>query len=85
MLIESDSRWFITEAIALEKKITSKESKERTKGHILIDSTDYNEDRKRLVEIIGKINSVANQEGKGRDDLSSDILVTAEGLLRRIS
>jgi len=36
-----------------------------------------------LVNIIGKINSVANTEGKGRDDLKVDILIAAEGMSRR--
>jgi iron uptake system EfeUOB component EfeO/EfeM len=37
------------------------------------------------VQILGKINSVANPEGMGRDDLSNDILLAAEGIYRRIS
>lgn len=35
--------------------------------------------------MIGKINSVANPEGMGRDDLSNDILLAAEGIYRRVS
>jgi hypothetical protein len=38
-----------------------------------------------LIQILGKINSVANPEGMGRDDLSNDILLAAEGIYRRIS
>ena len=38
-----------------------------------------------MVQQIGKINSVANIEGNGRDDLKVDILIAAEGLTRRIS
>jgi len=34
-------------------------------------------DRK-LLKILGKINSVANPEGMGRDDLTNDILLAAE-------
>lgn len=34
---------------------------------------------------MGKINSVANPEGMGRDDLSNDILLAAEGIFRRVS
>lgn len=37
------------------------------------------------MQILGKINSVANPEGMGRDDLSNDILLAAEGIYRRIS
>ena len=32
-----------------------------------------------------EINSVANPEGMGRDDLGSEILLAAEGIFRRIS
>lgn len=38
-----------------------------------------------MITILGKINSVANPEGTGRDDLSHDILLAAEGIFRRIS
>jgi hypothetical protein len=34
---------------------------------------------------MAQINSVANMEGKGRDDLTHEILFEAEGLIRRIS
>jgi len=37
------------------------------------------------VSICGKINSVANSEGKGRDDLSIDILVSAESAIRKVT
>lgn len=35
--------------------------------------------------MLGKINSVANPEGMGRDDLGNEILLAAEGIYRRIS
>ena len=69
MLIESDARRFITEAIEIEKEITSSEVREKAKGKIILDSKEYNNTRKKLVEIINQINAVANSEGKGRDDL----------------
>jgi hypothetical protein len=37
------------------------------------------------VEILGKINSVANPEGMGRDDLSIEILTNAENTFRKVS
>lgn len=43
--------------------------RERAKGKILIESAEYNKNRKKIVEIINKINAVANPDGKGRDDL----------------
>lgn len=39
----------------------------------------------KLVKIIGQINSVANPEGTGRDDLGVEILIQAEALIRRVS
>ena len=74
MLIESDARMFITEAIELEKDIASAEVRERAKGKIMVDCPDYNKNRTKLVEFINKINAVANPEGKGRDDLQAEIL-----------
>jgi len=85
MLIESDSRRFITEAIEIEKDITSAEVRERAKGKIMVECADYNKNRSKLIVIINKINAVANPEGKGRDDLQADILFQAEGLCRRVS
>ncbi len=69
MLIESDARRFITEAIEIEKEITSAEVRERAKGKIMVECSDYNNNRSKLIVIINKINAVANPEGKGRDDL----------------
>lgn len=78
MAIESDARRFIEEAIQLEEKITKLEE---GKGKV----EEIFELKAKLVVIVGKINSVANIEGKGRDDLTIDILKAAEGLLRRVS
>lgn len=69
MLIEQDARRYITEAIETEKEITSAEVRERAKGKIMVECPDYNKNRSKLINIINKINAVANPEGKGRDDL----------------
>jgi len=45
----------------------------------------YDKLRRKFAYQIAKINSVANNDGKGRDDLEIDILIAAEGILRRIS
>ena len=57
----------------------------RAKGKIMVECTEHNKNRKKFVEILNKINSVANSDGKGRDDLEAEILLQAEGLCRRIS
>ena len=41
--------------------------------------------RNKLINLICQINKVANSEGKGRDDLTLDILIAAEGVMRKIS
>jgi len=85
MLIEADARLFITEAIETDKELAAIETKEKAHGRIQIDNVKYSSLRSKLIQILGKINSVANPEGMGRDDLSHDILLAAEGIFRRIS
>lgn len=85
MLIEKDARTRIVKAIDLEKQIHSYEITERLKGKVVLNCELYNDLRKKFVELCGDINSVANSEGKGRDDLTVDILIAAEGISRRIS
>ena len=85
MLIEADARRFITEAIETEKDLSLIEQKEKSRGRIVVDTPEYIGKRTKLIQILGKINSVANPEGMGRDDLSNDILLAAEGIFRRVS
>ena len=59
--------------------------RERAKGKIMVECTDHNKNRRKFVEILNKINSVANPDGKGRDDLEPEILFQSEGICRRIS
>jgi len=40
----------------------------------MVDCPDYNKNWAELITKINKINSVANPEGKGRDDLEAEIL-----------
>ena len=85
MLIEADARRYITEAIETDKDLAQIEQKEKARGRIVVDTAEYTEKRSKLITILGKINSVANPEGMGRDDLGSEILLAAEGIFRRIS
>ena len=85
MLIEADARRYITEAIETDKELAQIEQKEKARGRIVVDTAEYTEKRSKLITILGKINSVANPEGMGRDDLGSEILLAAEGIFRRIS
>lgn len=81
MAIEADARRFITDAIALDKEMSEIEAKQSS----FIVSKHYNVIRGKFAGLLAKINSVANIEGKGRDDLTIDILLAAEAILRRIS
>ena len=85
MVIEKDARRFIFNAIELEKELMSIEIRQKMKGKILVNSEEYNQLRNNICKVICQINSVANVDGKGRDDLEYQILVQAECLLRRIS
>ena len=85
MLIEADARRFITEAIETEKELSALEVRAKNKSRIVMENPEYNTKRTKLIQVLGKINSVANQEGMGRDDLSNDILLAAEGIFRRVS
>ena len=85
MVIEKDARSRIVKAIELEKEIQSFEIRERLKGKVVLSCESYNELRRKLVQLCGNINSVTNPEGKGRDDLTVDILIAAENISRKIS
>jgi len=85
MIIENDARRYIVKAINIEKNLENIEIKEKFKGRIVVNNQKYHTLRGKLCRKISKINSVANVEGKGRDDLSYDILLEAEGILRRVS
>lgn len=58
---------------------------EKLKGKVFVVNQDYTNLKRKLSKIISQINSVANTEGKGRDDLTFEILQEAEGILRRVT
>jgi len=75
----------IKSSIEIEKELTNFEVRAKCRGKLLIDCEPYNKMREKLVSLISQINRVANSEGKGRDDLTSEILIEAESIMRRIS
>ena len=85
MIIENDAKRLAVKAIKIEKKMKAYEVSEKLKGNLIIRSDYYNLLRKKFIEVCGKINSVANFVGKGRDDLNSEIIIEAEDILRKIS
>jgi len=85
MLIEADARRFISDAIGSERELQSLEIREKARGRILLDFDEYHKLRERLAKQLGQLNTVANAEGKGREDLSIEILLASEGIMRRVS
>lgn len=73
MVIEKDSRWFVIQAIQLDKELRGLES-----HHLQTNSEDA---LKSFLCKISEINSVANVNGKGRDDLGLEIYQKAKEIL----
>jgi hypothetical protein len=70
MVIETDARLFIANSIKYDVNLSIFELKnEKLKAE---------DAKKELVKLICSVNSVANIEGKGRDDFNFQILETAE-------
>ena len=85
IIIEEKARKLITEGIKIENEITNYENKSKVKGKLLINDKKYNELRTKLILNILKINQIANINGKGRSDLSAEILFSAEKVLVTVS
>lgn len=86
MVIETDARRFIVEAIRQEQAITDFEVNQKKKGLLTgHNNKDYNELRIKFLSKICEINSVANVLGKGRDDFTIDILLKAEDVSKKSS
>lgn len=86
MIIEKKARRLVSDAIILDKELQSIEIREKMRGKILLSNLDaYNSCRRKLSALVSEINSVANTEGTGRDDLDLSILLEAEGVIRRVS
>lgn len=76
MVIESDARRLIVSAITQYQLISSLEGKLKGKK-------DLRQARSSLIGLFCKINSVANTQGKGRDDFTLSILTKAEELIHQ--
>ena len=85
IIIEEKARKLITDGIEIENEITKYENKSKVKGKFLINDKKYNELRTKLISNILKINQIANVNGKGRSDLSPEILFRAEKVLVTVS
>ena len=80
MVIEADSRRYVRDAIDAEKELTILESSnyDRHKSPIKDKQAKLRQAKIKLIQCISKINSIANINGKGRDDLNYEILEIAD-------
>lgn len=85
MLIEKDARRHVVQAIKCDRELKTLETTEKLKGRVVLRTPQYDILRREFVETCGQINAVANAEGKGRDDLTVDILLAAEDTLHKIT
>lgn len=86
MEIEKQARKYITDAIELENKLIELEKKIKEEGKFVsCFQEEINKVKKDLIVQIGKINSVANIERHGRDDLDYSILQSSEEVFTNIS
>ena len=77
MVIENDARRFIIESINLEAALMMLARKGKSSGQ-----GEFDKKREEMLGYICQINSVANVEGKGRDDFQWALMQTAENILR---
>jgi len=86
MVIEQDARRYINQAIDLEKKLSEFEKSQSKRGIVIIQaSPDYNKLRSSLIRQLCEINSVANVQGKGRDDFDVTVLLAAEATKLKVT
>lgn len=85
MVIETDARRFVIEAIQIEKDMQDLEIRLSSKGKAVLSNKAYNEKRQELIVQMAQINTVCNMNGKGREDLTDiDILQAAEDISKTL-
>lgn len=87
IVIEESARLPVTRAIKYITELTIEEQKEIAKGKVItgVQSEQAKYSRRKLVDMFREMNSVANIEGKGRDDLGVEVLEEAEKVLSQVS
>ena len=84
--IDKVSRRYIYQCIQIEKDMKAIELKASIKGKInIVNDKHYNILREKYVKALNEINKIANINGKGRDDLTVDILFQSELVLQTVS
>lgn len=87
MTIEEKARRPVSRAIEAVMQLNREERREIESGKVVTggQSAQSIQFKKKLVDCFREMNSVANLEGKGRDDLGVGILIEAERVLTQIS
>ena len=88
MVIESQSRRYISDAILAESQLSDIEKLHKESGQVfenVKNKSDLLLANQSFTKVLAKINSVANFEGHGRDDLSVEILQAANEVLLKIT
>ena len=87
MVIEEKARMPVTIAIKVFKELEIENKKEKDKGNIITSQLTplARKLRGQLIDQFKLMNSVANVEGKGRDDLGVEVLEEAEKVLMQVS
>lgn len=81
MVIETDSRRFIIDAIVIDEQMQEIETNLEEIGCNVRLNRQYNEQRQLLLQKLSQLNAVCNINGKGRDDLVDvGILLAAEDI-----
>merc|ERR1719238_2344915 len=78
MSIEDKARSWLVQAIRSESELTNFE----TTTKACSDSHKHRDLQKRFVRCLAKLNSVANTQGKGRDDFDAMVLERAKVVLK---
>jgi hypothetical protein len=60
-----------------EEALFAFENDQKLRGKIFLCGAEYDRLRKQLCEKISRLNAVANIDGKGRDDLTFEVLSAA--------
>lgn len=77
MVIETDARRFVIQAIGVEKQMTQMEIELERQGEDLTTNQEYNEVRQQLLAQVAQVNTICNMNGKGRDDLTDVAILQA--------
>ena len=70
MVIETDARRFIFEAMKIEEQMQEMEREIECRGRDVYTDESYNLKRQELVTVMAQVNTICNTNGKGREDLT---------------